>query len=120
MGDRAEQGRQPGVDQSGVGQNTPLIRVEVAYARPERQEIFSLDVPEGTTAQAAVEASGILAAFPEIDLNQNRLGIFGGLIKPDQALRAGDRVEIYRPLKADPKEVRRQRAREGRTMRKGD
>lgn len=104
--------------EQGVG--SELMTVEVAYARPDRQEIISLQLPVGTTAEEAVLQSGILKIFPEVDLAKNRLGIFGRLVKAGQSLSEGDRVEIYRPLKADPKEVRRQRAREGRTMRKGD
>jgi uncharacterized protein len=95
------------------------ILVEVAYALPKQQVILPITVAPGTTAQAAVEASGILAKFPEIDLNTNKIGIFGKLCKPDTPLRHLDRVEIYRPLIADPKEVRRQRAAEGKVMKKG-
>ncbi|MGD8378017.1 MAG: RnfH family protein [Gammaproteobacteria bacterium] len=92
------------------------IAVEVAHARPERQLVLRLDVPEGTTVLEAVRRSGILERFPSIDLAHNRLGVFGKLVKPDQVLREGDRVEIYRPLVADPKEARRRRAAAGRTM----
>ncbi|MCP1727004.1 putative ubiquitin-RnfH superfamily antitoxin RatB of RatAB toxin-antitoxin module [Natronospira proteinivora] len=106
--------------ESNHGDQSPRISVEVAYARPERQEILVLEVEVGTTAEEAVNRSGIAKLFPEIDLKESRVGIFGRLVKADQVLREGDRVEVYRPLKADPKEVRRQRAREGRTMRKGD
>jgi putative ubiquitin-RnfH superfamily antitoxin RatB of RatAB toxin-antitoxin module len=95
------------------------IMVEVAYALPKQQIIVPINVAEGTTAQAAVIASGILEKFPEIDLAVNKLGIFGKLSKPDTELRHLDRVEIYRPLIADPKEVRRQRAAEGKVMKKG-
>ncbi len=95
------------------------IVVEVAYALPNQQVILPLTVAPGTTAQTAIEASGILAKFPEIDINTNKIGIFGKLCKPDTALRHLDRVEIYRPLIADPKEVRRQRAAEGKVMKKG-
>ena len=95
------------------------IIVEVAYALPAQQVILPVTVIPGTTAQAAIEASGILAKFPEIDLNSNRIGIFGKLCKPDTPLRHLDRVEIYRPLIADPKEIRRQRAAEGKVMKKG-
>ena len=95
------------------------ILVEVAYALPKQQLILELMVPEGTTAEQAVQKSGILAKFPEIDLAQNKLGIFGKLVKADTVLREKDRVEIYRPLIADPKEVRRQRAAEGKVMKKG-
>ncbi len=87
-----------------------FIRVEVAYARPERQLILPVDVPAGTTAMEAVRLSGIEEEFPEIDLAKNRMGVFGKLCKPDRTLNAGDRVEIYRPLIADPKAVRKERA----------
>lgn len=93
--------------------------VEVAYALPDQQLIIPIGVEEGTTAEAAVFASGIMEKFPEIDLNANRLGVFGKLVKADTPLRHLDRVEIYRPLIADPKEVRRQRAAEGKVMKKG-
>ncbi|MGD8408123.1 MAG: RnfH family protein [Thiohalophilus sp.] len=86
------------------------IPVEVAYARPDEQLIIPLEVPPGTTVQQAIELSGILEHFPEIDLNENKLGVFGKITKPDTELREKDRVEIYRPLIADPKESRRRRA----------
>lgn len=95
------------------------ILVEVAYALPQQQLIIPLHVPEGTTAEQAVQRCGILEKFPEIDLGKNKLGIFGKLTKNDTVLRERDRVEIYRPLIADPKEVRRQRAAEGKAMKKG-
>ncbi len=99
--------------------NEQRIKVEVAYAKPDMQVILSVEVPAGATAQTAVEASGILAEFPEIDLQKSRLGVFGKAIKVDQPLREKDRVEIYRPLIADPKEVRRNRAEAGKVMKKG-
>ena len=95
------------------------ILVEVAYALPQQQLIVQLKVPDGTTAEQAVRQSGILEKFPDIDLAENKLGIFGKLVKNDTPLRERDRVEIYRPLIADPKEVRRQRAAEGKVMKKG-
>ena len=95
------------------------IAVEVIYALPERQELVLLYLPMGSTLRQAVEASGLLQKFPEIDLARNKVGTFGKLGKPDMLLRDRDRVEIYRPLLADPKEVRRQRAAEGKTMKKG-
>ncbi|HEY9150862.1 MAG TPA: RnfH family protein, partial [Gammaproteobacteria bacterium] len=79
----------------------------------------SLEVPQGTTAGQAIERSGVLERFPGIDLATQKIGIFGKLNKPDYVLRPGDRVEIYRPLIADPKEVRKQRAAEGKRMKKG-
>jgi putative ubiquitin-RnfH superfamily antitoxin RatB of RatAB toxin-antitoxin module len=98
---------------------TQEIMVEVAYALPKQQMIVPVTVQEGTTAQAAIEASGILVKFPEINLESNKIGIFGKACKLDTVLRHLDRVEIYRPLIADPKEVRRQRAAEGKAMKKG-
>ncbi len=95
------------------------ISVEVAYAKPEEQLILKLDVLPGTTLRQAIEQSGILERFPEIDLSQLKAGVFGKLKKLDQTLREGDRVEIYRPLIADPKEVRKQRAAAGKRMKKG-
>lgn len=98
---------------------TSQITVEVAFAKPDEQVILALHTQEGVTALAAIEASGILAKFPEIDLKQNKIGVFGKLVKPETLLRDKDRVEIYRKLIADPKEVRRQRAEEGKVMKKG-
>ncbi|OIO74577.1 MAG: RnfH family protein [Gallionellaceae bacterium CG1_02_56_997] len=95
------------------------INVEVVYALPHQQTLLKLAVPPGTTAQDAVMVSGILEKHPEIDLSKTRLGIFGKPTKPDAVLRELDRVEIYRPLLADPKEVRRRRAEEGKVMKKG-
>ncbi|HET9114232.1 MAG TPA: RnfH family protein [Burkholderiales bacterium] len=95
------------------------VKIEVAYARPETQLILTLYGEEGMTVAQAIEASGIQQKFPEIDLKQNKVGIFGKLVKPDTVLRDKDRVEIYRKLLADPKEVRRQRAEEGKVMKKG-
>jgi putative ubiquitin-RnfH superfamily antitoxin RatB of RatAB toxin-antitoxin module len=93
-----------------------LIRVEVAYAKPDRQKIIELDVAPGTTMDQAARASGIREHFPEIDLDQAHMGIFGELEKnpAERVLREGERVEIYRPLKMDPKELRRARAKEKR------
>lgn len=95
------------------------IRVEVVYALPTQQEVIALTVPEGTCIQDAIEQSGVLAKHPEIDLKKNKLGIFAKLSKPDTILRDRDRIEIYRPLIADPKLVRKQRAEEGKVMKKG-
>ena len=95
------------------------LHIEVVYALPDRQEVARLQLQEGTTVQQAVEASGLLAKFPEIDLAKNKLGIYAKLTKLDAVLRDRDRVEIYRPLIADPKEVRKQRAAEGKVMKKG-
>ena len=95
------------------------INVEVAYALPNQQLIVALTTAPETTAEQAIVASGILQKFPEIDLATSKIGIFGKMVKPDTVLRELDRVEIYRALIADPKEVRRQRAAEGKVMKKG-
>jgi len=95
------------------------ISVEVVYALPAKQEMFSVRLAAGANVREAVEASGVLAKYPEIDLTKNKLGVFAKLVKPETALRDRDRVEIYRPLIADPKEVRKQRAAEGKIMKKG-
>lgn len=95
------------------------IPVEVAYALPAQQIILKLQVEEGTSAERGIMASGIMQKFPEIDLAHNKIGIFGKLVKLDTALREKDRVEIYRSLIADPKEIRKQRATEGKVMKKG-
>lgn len=89
-----------------------MIRVEVAFARPDRQEIIAVDVEQGTTALDAVRRSGIVSLFPEIDPDTSNMGIFGKAIKKPSTheLRDGDRVEIYRPLKIDPKQARLNRA----------
>lgn len=91
-------------------ENDEFIAVEVAYARPDIQVIIPLKVARGTTLEEAVKQSGILERFPEIDLGVNKVGVFGKLGKLSGELKAGDRVEIYRTLIADPKEVRRKRA----------
>jgi putative ubiquitin-RnfH superfamily antitoxin RatB of RatAB toxin-antitoxin module len=86
------------------------IRVEVVLAMPERQELISLEVAAGSTLADAITQSGLAEMFEDFTLDLERIGIFGKKTSPDQLLREGDRVEIYRPLIADPKEVRRQRA----------
>lgn len=96
-----------------------VIRVEVAYARPDEQIILPVEVPEGATLEQAIVQSRILERFPEIQLQNTKVGIFGKLGKLSASVRPGDRVEIYRPLLADPKEVRKKRAAEGKRMRKG-
>ncbi len=95
------------------------IAIEVAYALPEKQVIISLAVEPGTTLEQAVVCSGIMTQFPEIDMADNKVGIFGKLSKRNVVLRAKDRVEIYRKLIADPKKVRKERAEQGKKMKKG-
>ena len=96
-----------------------VINIQVVYALPERQEELSIKLPAGSTLKTAVEASGLIKKYPEIDPASGRCGIFSRISNPDSKLRDHDRVEIYRPLIADPKEVRRQRAAEGKTTKKG-
>jgi hypothetical protein len=95
------------------------IHVEVIYALPAQQPLLQVRLAEGATVEDAIRASGVLDAFPEIDLAKNKVGIFSKLVKLDEKVRDRDRVEIYRPLIADPKEVRRKRAEEGKVTKKG-
>lgn len=96
------------------------MKIEVTYALPERQWLESIEVPAGTTAMEAVRRSGLAGAFREFDPEAHSLGIFGRQCEPDRVLRAGDRVEVYRPLAVDPKEARRLRARATARRRKAD
>ena len=91
--------------------------IEVAYALADKQSLVSLEVEKGTTLKEAIEASGILDSFEQIDLTKDRVGIFSKFATLDTVLREKDRVEIYRPLIADPKKVRKERAAEGKAMR---
>lgn len=100
-------------------ENAEKIEVEVAYARPDQQVIHKVTVAADATIEEAIRHSGILDEFPEIRLSENKVGIFGKLAKLNGPLRNGDRIEIYRGLIADPKEVRRQRAAEGKQTKKG-
>ena len=95
------------------------ILVEVTYAKPDHQKVVTVKLPAGSCVEDAIRKSGIMAEFPEIDLAVNKVGIYAKACKLDTPLRDKDRVEIYRPLIADPKEVRRQRAAEGKVMKKG-
>ena len=94
---------------SGGGKHS-AIHVEVVLAMPERQELRSIEMTAGSTVAEAVLKSGLPDLFEGFELDLNRLGIFGHKVSAEQVLQDGDRVEIYRPLIADPKEVRRQRA----------
>jgi putative ubiquitin-RnfH superfamily antitoxin RatB of RatAB toxin-antitoxin module len=99
--------------------NAEKINIELVYALPHEQTLLQLEVPAGTTLAEGIRLSGILNKHPEIDLDKSKFGIFGKLSKADVVLREKDRIEIYRPLIADPKEVRRKRAEEGKVMKKG-
>jgi len=96
------------------------IMIEVSFALPKKQIIIPVLVLKGTSIKEAIELSGILKKFGEIDLDSNQVGIFGKLTTLDKVLRDRDRIEIYRPLIADPKEIRRKRAAEGKDMKKGN
>jgi len=96
-----------------------LIDIEVAYAMLNKQKILGFKAMRGISALDAIKASNIQAEFPEIELDQAKIGIFGKITKPGTVLKAGDRVEIYRQLIADPKEIRKQRTAAGKSMRKG-
>ena len=95
------------------------ISIEVAYAAVDSQVIYTININRGSTIEEAIRASDVLVDFPEIDLMQNKVGIFSKLAKLSEVLNDKDRVEIYRKLIADPKAVRKQRALEGKTMKKG-
>ena len=87
-----------------------MLTIEVAYAKPEKQLILTLTVAAGTTIEQAIIQSGMLEQFDDIDLKQNKVGIWNRTQKLTETVRDGDRIEIYRPLIADPKEVRKRRA----------
>ncbi len=89
-----------------------MIRVEVVYATAHQQELIAVEAPAGTTVAEAIELSGVREKFEDIVVDENALGVFGRKIEPEYVLQPGDRVEIYRPLIADPKEIRRKRAKE--------
>ncbi|AUX73457.1 RnfH family protein [Erwinia pyrifoliae] len=86
------------------------ITVEVVYALPEKQYIYNIKVPQGSSVEQVIKASGLLQLRPEINLQENKVGIFSRPVKLKDEVNSGDRVEIYRPLIADPKDLRRQRA----------
>ena len=96
-----------------------LITVELVYAKPGEQTLERLTVEAGETVESVINQSGLLERFPEIDLKTNKVGIFGKAAALTATLHDGDRIEIYRPLIADPKEARKKRAAQGKTMKKG-
>ena len=83
------------------------MKIGIAYASPKRQVWFDVEIPDGATIQDAINRSGILKQFPEIDLEKHKVGIYSKLSKLDAVLTDGDRVEIYRPITCDPKTVPR-------------
>ncbi len=86
------------------------IQVEVVFALPQRQALLTVNVPVGSTVQQAIDLSGILRSFSEIDLNENKVGIWSRTVKLEDVVKQGDRIEIYRGLIADPKDMRKRRA----------
>ena len=99
--------------------STEKIKIEIVYALPHEQELIKLEVPANSTIADAIKLSGLQEKHAEIDLEKGKFGLFGKLSKLDVIVREKDRVEIYRPLIADPKEVRKKRAEEGKVMKKG-
>ena len=95
------------------------ITIEVVFAKPGEQFLEQIRVPAGATIELAIRQSGVLERFPEIDLSSNKVGVFGKAAALESTLHDGDRIEIYRPLIADPKEARKKRAAEGKAMKKG-
>ena len=85
------------------------MNVGVCYAEAERQLWLRLEVPEGSTVQDAIVLSGVIKQYPSIDLEKQKVGIFGKLAKLDTAIKEGDRVEIYRQIICDPSQVKRRR-----------
>jgi putative ubiquitin-RnfH superfamily antitoxin RatB of RatAB toxin-antitoxin module len=92
-------------------QSPKRLRVEVAYALPERQVLLELEVPDGTTVGETIEQSGVLDRCPGLQIRRGQVGVFGRAVGLDARVRDGDRVEIYRPLVASPADARRERAR---------
>lgn len=89
------------------------MQIGVAYSEPGQQIWLNIEVPDDSTVKDAIERSGILKQFPHIDLGVQKVGVFGRLVKPDAALKPGDRIEIYRPIIADPATVPRRDHEEG-------
>ncbi|MCB1948416.1 RnfH family protein [Nitrosomonas sp.] len=96
-------------DQANKGEQADNIKVEIVYALTEHQYLMTLQVAAGSTVEQVIRLSDIMNQFPEIDLKKNRLGIFNKFVDLKTVLQAYDRIEIYRPLRIDPKEARRLR-----------
>jgi uncharacterized protein len=94
--------------------DAPLLEIEIAYAEPQRAIVKSLRLPAGACVADALKLAAVDPDFAAVDLANSAFGIFGKLAGADQPLRQGDRIEIYRPLLADPKEARRARAQQAR------
>ena len=96
-----------------------MDKIEIIYALPEQQNLLTQVLQDGQTVQMAIQQSNLLERYPELDLATMVVGIFGKKTKMTQVLRAHDRIEIYRPLIADPKEVRKRKAAQGKQLKKG-
>jgi len=93
-----------------------MIHVDVVYALPHEQRVLNLVVDKSMTVEEIIKTSGILSLYPEIDLTVNKVGVFSRNVKLDSTVRDRDRIEIYRPLLADPKEIRRKRVEQQRAQ----
>jgi putative ubiquitin-RnfH superfamily antitoxin RatB of RatAB toxin-antitoxin module len=100
---------------SYMGMSMNKIAIEIAYATPTKQIILALEVPSSCTIEEAIRLSRITESFPEIDLQKQKVGVFSKIKKLSDTLKAGDRIEIYRPLIIDPKEARRAKAKKTHT-----
>jgi uncharacterized protein len=98
------------MNSSQADEKSTLIKIEVVYGTPSEQELLMVDVEEGSTIEQVIASSGILSSFTEIDLKVNKVGIWNRTAKLSDTVKDLDRIEIYRPLIADPKEVRKRRA----------
>lgn len=97
-----------------------MIHVEVVYALPHEQRVFTLVVNKAMKVEEIIAQSGVLELYPEIDLKENKVGVYSRNVRLDATVRDGDRIEIYRPLLADPKEIRRKRAEEAKAAGSAD
>lgn len=102
-----------------MADSSTRFNVELIYALPDEQDLLTIDVTEGSTVKDVILKSKILDEHEELNLDSLDVGIFGKATKMTQTVRAQDRIEIYRPLIADPKEVRKRRAAEGKKLKKG-
>jgi putative ubiquitin-RnfH superfamily antitoxin RatB of RatAB toxin-antitoxin module len=93
-----------------------MLRIEIAYAEPQRAIVKAIRVPAGSSVADAMRQAALDADFGDVDLEHSALGIFGKVIRPEQPLKDGDRIEIYRPLAADPKTARRARVQQARKL----
>ncbi|WED21310.1 RnfH family protein [Vibrio sp. JC009] len=97
-----------------------MIHVEVVYALPHEQRVITEAVDKSQTVEEIIKQSGVLEMYPEIDLAKNKVGVFGRNVKLNATVRDRDRIEIYRALLADPKEIRRKRAEQAKASGKAD